>query len=97
GCLPVGSEADNAQDMSFFSSFGPCEDGRFKPEIVAPGSAIFGAQDQLLISQASCADPFAPFSSLFDHTVITAPFTCESGTSFSAPAVSGGIQLFWWW
>jgi hypothetical protein len=42
-------EANNSFDISDYSSFGPTLDGRFKPEIVAPGSAIFGV-DALFVS-----------------------------------------------
>src|SRR5262249_43559435 len=34
------SGADNANDIIFFSSRGPTSDGRFKPEIVAPGTHV---------------------------------------------------------
>jgi hypothetical protein len=71
--LNIG-DADNSFDMAFFSSFGPTVDGRFKPEIVAPGTAIFALDG-----------------------VITNLYDCVSGTSFAAPAVSGGIQLLWWY
>jgi PKD repeat protein len=39
--------ADSANDVAFFSSRGPCADGRKKPELVAPGTHISGgvAQD----------------------------------------------------
>ena len=42
GCDAFASDSDNSLDLSYFSSFGPTRDGRFKPEIVAPGSSIQG-------------------------------------------------------
>ena len=73
-CGLFPSEADNSYNISSFSSFGPTIDGRIKPEIVAPGSGIFG---------------------VFDGQ--NGEYICASGTSFSAPAVSGALQLLWWW
>jgi PKD repeat protein len=40
------SGADNANDIAFFSSRGPCADGRRKPELVAPGTHITGGVAQ---------------------------------------------------
>ena len=41
-CGLPGDIADSAQDVAFFSSRGPTRDGRAKPEIVAPGTFIWG-------------------------------------------------------
>ena len=40
------TDADSANDMSVFSSRGPCADGRRKPDIVAPGTHITGGAPQ---------------------------------------------------
>jgi PKD repeat protein len=40
------TSADNANDIAFFSSRGPCSDGRRKPELVAPGTHITGGVAQ---------------------------------------------------
>jgi hypothetical protein len=125
----VGSWCDggnNSFDIASFSAAGPTLDGRFKPEIVAPGSAISGANDQLILAvqitlttnisssgtmtitpSTNCAPagliPESPFiylrdTSGFYHVISTNPlYTCSSGSSFAAPAVSGGIQLLWWY
>ncbi|HVM60227.1 MAG TPA: choice-of-anchor D domain-containing protein [Verrucomicrobiae bacterium] len=77
--LTIG-DADNSYAMAYFSSFGPTIDGRMKPEIVAPGTAIFALSEELA-----------------DGEVISNAYGCVSGTSFAAPAVSGGIQLMWWY
>jgi len=87
-CVQFPSEADNSFDISTFSSFGPTLDQRFKPEIVAPGSGIFGV------------DGFATFFTLVGTNLVPATgnaYTCASGTSFAAPAVSAAAQLLWWW
>jgi uncharacterized repeat protein (TIGR01451 family) len=48
--------------------------------------------------------PFAPFITnsispdcTDTQTMYTALYTCNSGSSFAAPAVSGAIQLLWWY
>ncbi len=87
-CGLFGNEADNSQDISFFSSFGPTVDGRIKPEIVAPGSGVFGINGP---------EGFGFFDTNTFTFVTSNAYTCASGTSFSAPAVSGAIQLLWWW
>lgn len=40
--ITVGAtKGDTFSDVASFSSFGPCDDGRLKPEIVAPGYNVF--------------------------------------------------------
>jgi len=118
------------------SAFGPTIDGRFKPEIVAPGTTIFAARSLLAgvittagIAPVVNADPngnpglneifsfavtnlyCAPpqfFQDFFPNTSagfvpdngssLGAPlYDCSSGSSYAAPAVSGSIQLLWWY
>ncbi|HVM60228.1 MAG TPA: putative Ig domain-containing protein [Verrucomicrobiae bacterium] len=128
------SEQDNSLSLSQSSEFGPTADGRFKPEIVAPGTSIYAAKSLL----AAVIDPvlgivptvnqdasgFEGGSQIFTCTEtnlycvppsffdacfpnnsagIVAPgisgdqFSCGSGSSYAAPAVSGAIQLMWWY
>ena len=46
GCGVTDSGADNARDIINFSSRGPTDDGRLKPDVVAPGTHVTGAQPQ---------------------------------------------------
>ena len=39
--------ANNANGMGAFSSRGPCDDTRIKPDVVAPGIAIFSTRTDL--------------------------------------------------
>ena len=100
-----------AGGISPFSSFGPCEDGRFKPDIVAPGEDILGATSQATYTHPVCdgCDPNHPnppacSPDVKSSSIITRLYsdidnglTAYAGTSFSAPAVSGGAQLLWWY
>lgn len=70
--LTVGS-LNAANSISIFSARGPVDDGRVKPDVVAPGENVFAAYSLNNTSDVAYAS--------------------ASGTSFSAPAVTGGIQL----
>jgi hypothetical protein len=108
--IAVGSST-LANGISTFSSFGPCEDGRFKPDIVAPGEGILGATSQATYIHPLCdgCDPNNPNPGMCSPDVVTNAvitrlygdvdngLTIYDGTSFSAPAVSGGAQLLWWY
>jgi hypothetical protein len=134
GCA-FGNE-DNSLDMWQDSAFGPTIDGRFKPEIVAPGTTIYAAESELggvwnatdgAIEPTKNEDPngyvgadtgiaFCAYTNVFYCTNVfyacfpfpsSSPVTyvqpagglydCASGSSYAAPAVSGAIQLLWWY
>lgn len=86
GCGTPNTEADNANEMAAFSSRGPTQDGRIKPDIVAPGTHVQGAASQDLEYDGSgvCALYWPVGQSLY---------TWSSGTSHSAPAVAGALSL----
>lgn len=67
--------------MADFSSRGPCEDGRIKPDLVAPGTWIASLQS----SMAGNQNAWLPISSRYFYL---------GGTSQSAPQVAGAAALF---
>src|SRR5439155_20049763 len=67
--------ADGIDAMADFSSRGPCEDGRIKPDVVAPGTWISSARSVL------GNDDFA-------WAVISGNYIYEGGTSQAGPHVS---------
>ncbi len=79
---PIKSDnvCDNENGMAAFSSRGPCDDGRIKPDIVAPGSNIISCR-----SQASGADTGW---GVYDDWYIY-----EGGTSMSNPLTAGAAVL----
>jgi hypothetical protein len=104
GCGLTNAGADDAMDIIGFSSRGPTEDDRVKPDIMAPGTHIFGAasQDPNYNAEGVCsaaanqpgdgdsegADYFPTGQTLY---------TWSSGTSHSTPAVAGGAALLRQW
>jgi len=93
--------ADNAGDVAPFSSRGPCDDGRSKPDLVAPGTHVtggvvqtasppaLGQADPCFNAAGVCAGPFFEnFWPLGQQWT-----TASSGTSHAAPAVAGAAAL----
>ncbi|MCG3149754.1 MAG: hypothetical protein PCFJNLEI_03219 [Verrucomicrobiae bacterium] len=68
----------NPNQISPVSSFGPTRDGRFKPDLVAPGQGVAGAISQAAYTHTDCGgcDPNNPV-----------PFACEENFA-TQPAIS---------
>jgi hypothetical protein len=102
GCGMPDAGADSANDMAGFSSRGPTDDGRFKPDVVAPGTHISGGVFQAAASVAGTGAASGCFDgtgvcggvggSLFFPSVQQF-YTASTGTSHSAPAVAGAAAL----
>jgi len=71
---------DGSEAMADFSSRGPCEDGRIKPDVVAPGTWIAS-----LRSPVGTSIPWLDID--FDYIYL-------GGTSMSGPQVSGAAAVF---
>ena len=69
------------EEMASFSSRGPCEDGRIKPDLVAPGTWV-----------ASLLSPLAPPENV--AAPINNEFAFLNGTSQAAPHISGAAAVF---
>lgn len=82
-------EANNALDILKFSSGGPTLDGRTKPDIVAPGSHLYGAVSQTSLFNGDGLCPGAP---RFQPPGVRL-YTWSSGTSLAAPHVTGAAAL----
>ena len=82
--------ANDADDIAGFSSRGPTDDGRLKPDVVAPGTRISGAAPQTAsYTGAGVCEKFFPSTSTL--------YNLQSGTSQAAPAVSGAAALIRDW
>ncbi len=72
---------DGPDAMADFSSRGPCEDGRIKPDVVAPGTWISSLQS------ASATDQYA-------WLAIDSFYQFQGGTSQAGPHASGAAAVF---
>jgi serine protease AprX len=78
-----GLYADGPNTMADFSSRGPCEDGRIKPDLVAPGTWI-----------ASAASSAAPDEAAIAWTAIDDYYVYMGGTSMAGPHAAGAAAVF---
>ncbi|WP_329789221.1 S8 family serine peptidase [Lentzea sp. DG1S-22] len=76
-----GSKTAQKQNLHGFSSRGPAEDGGFKPNIVAPGSAI---------STTPRWQPGGPVAGTY---ALPAGYSQFNGTSMAAPQATGAAAL----
>jgi subtilisin family serine protease len=85
---PIATDTipDDVNGMAAFSSRGPTDDGRFKPDLVAPGTNIVSAR-----SQAPGA------GTLWGPHETNPDYVYSGGTSMSAPVVSGAAALVREW
>ncbi|MBN2003799.1 MAG: S8 family serine peptidase [Anaerolineae bacterium] len=102
GCETFPDGADSAQDIADFSSRGPTDDGRVKPDLVAPGTHVAAAASQSsnFNGNGVCGAETNDFTgSPADAYYPTSPaqtrYTWSSGTSHSAPAVAGAASLIY--
>ena len=78
-----GLYADGPDAMADFSSRGPCEDGRIKPDVVAPGTWIASAASSAAWDIASVS-----------WTAIDYYYVYMGGTSMSGPHAAGAAAVF---
>ena len=87
--------AGNAEQMAAFSSRGPTDDGRIKPDVVAPGSWILSGYSGL--HQEGYGDPVNPQTGTYQYDGYGFPYSQEykymSGTSMSNPITAGGAAV----
>jgi hypothetical protein len=72
---------EGAESMADFSSRGPCEDGRIKPDLVAPGTWIASLRS----AAAEEENGWGPISPNYQF---------QGGTSQASPHVSGAAAVF---
>ncbi len=81
---PIASEtvSGNPEAIAAFSSRGPCDDRRIKPDVVAPGTDIVSARS----SRAPLRNFWGPFAA-------NPAYAFLGGTSMAAPLVAGCAAL----
>ena len=90
GCGISDAEADNPSDILDFSSRGPTDDLRLKPDLVAPGTHVVGASPQ----HPGYQPVFACNAGSLDGNPL---YSLMSGTSQAAPEVTGAAALIRDW
>ncbi|MCX6032250.1 MAG: S8 family serine peptidase [Chloroflexi bacterium] len=87
------SSANNADDIASFSSRGPTDDSRVKPDIAAPGTHVQGpaSQDPGYDGSDVCGGSPNPPNKYYPSGQTL--YTWSSGTSHSTPAVAGAASL----
>lgn len=87
--------AGNSQQMAPFSSRGPTDDGRIKPDVVAPGTWILSAFSSMY--QEGYGDPVNPQNGAYQWDGWGTPYNSEykymGGTSMSNPIAAGGATV----
>lgn len=94
---PLASDvtAGNAEQMAPFSSRGPTDDGRIKPDIVAPGAWILSGFSGLY--QEGYGDPLNPKNNAYQYDgwgmPINSAYKYMGGTSMSNPIAAGAAAV----
>ena len=76
-----GADTPFDDNLNYFTSLGPREDGGFKPQIIAPGSAI------------STIPTWQPGGSVPGTYTLPPGYALFNGTSMAAPQATGGAAL----
>ena len=79
----AGRLSDNPQGMACFSSRGPTDDGRIKPDVVAPGTNVLSTRSSLVGANPLWGD-VSPASD-----PLNGDYCWSGGTSMSTPLVAG--------
>ena len=87
--------AGNAEQMAAFSSRGPADDGRIKPDVIAPGTWVLsGYSDRFQQQYDASANPQ---NGLYQYDgwgfPLNARYKYMGGTSMSNPLVAGGAAV----
>ena len=77
-----------------FSSAGPTFDGRVKPDVLAPGQNIISSYSSWYLANKPTARDIGSDVRHFTHNGRTYAWNANSGTSMSAPVVTGIIALW---
>lgn len=79
--ITVGALNDFGVTLSYFSSVGPADDGRIKPDVVANGSGLYSTWNGAAAAGCAAGVTYCPLS----------------GTSMAAPVVTGTVALMEEW
>ena len=92
----AGHVSDNPAGMALFSSRGPTDDGRLKPEVVAPGTNVLSVRttvfDPVYVGAAAGSAPlWGEVTPAADP--LNGDYCWSGGTSMACPLVAGAAAL----
>ena len=88
-----GSDSTQAMGLHGYSSRGPREDGGFKPEVVAPGSAIATVPTWQLGGPVAGTYGLPPGYAMFNGTSMASPQAAGVGALLVSAAKQAGVQV----
>ena len=98
----IGSDSDNINEIAYFSSKGPTDDNRIKPDVVAPGTNIWstkssqtaGTGDYLYMNGTSMATPLtAGTAALIRQYYVENESISPSAALLKATLINGAANL----
>jgi serine protease AprX len=88
---PAGHVSDNPDGMAAFSSHGPTDDSRIKPDVVAPGTNILSTLSSVFTGTEDEPEPL--WGRLSPDDPLRGRYCWSGGTSMSTPLVAGAAAL----
>ncbi|NJP32680.1 S8 family serine peptidase [Micromonospora thermarum] len=87
-----GSKSPYAESLHYYSSRGPREDGGFKPNVIAPGSAISTVPTWQAGGPVPGTYALPPGYAMFNGTSMAAPQAAGAGALLVGAAKADGVQ-----
>ncbi len=81
-------------ELAYYSSKGPTFDNRLKPDVVAPGTNVISSYSSFYMESEGEKRDEKSFTSKFQYDGRTYLWAANTGTSMSAPVVTGSVALW---
>jgi hypothetical protein len=88
-----GQDTPFDDNLNYFSSLGPAEDGGFKPEVIAPGSAVSSTPEWQAGSPVPGTYTLPAGYSMFNGTSMASPQTTGAGALLLSAAKASGFKV----